>query len=72
MAKVQALSAKKMTAAEGYSMCLTIRFSLLLTVALLVSACGAGKAVQTAGESFDRAGCLSREFKGQTPCPAPE
>ncbi|WP_274627602.1 hypothetical protein [Arvimicrobium flavum] len=39
---------------------------------LAASGCGAARAVATTGETFDRFGCLARDFKDEPPCePAP-
>ncbi|MEJ5080004.1 MULTISPECIES: hypothetical protein [unclassified Ochrobactrum] len=44
---------------------------LLMSLAVL-SGCGAGKAAMDAGKGFDRFGCMSRNMKGETPCPSPD
>lgn len=49
-----------------------MRIALVLLVAAAVSGCGAGKAARDTGAMFDKYACLSREFKGQPPCPAPQ
>jgi hypothetical protein len=44
---------------------------VLISLAVL-SGCGAGKAAMDAGKGFDRFGCMSRNLKGEMPCPHPE
>ncbi|MFD1197051.1 hypothetical protein ACFQ3K_01735 [Brucella gallinifaecis] len=44
---------------------------LLLSLAALTG-CGAGKAAMDTGKSFDRFACMSRNMKGETPCPSPD
>ncbi|PRA72271.1 hypothetical protein CQ055_02890 [Brucella pseudogrignonensis] len=44
---------------------------LLISLAVL-SGCGAGKAAMDAGKGFDRFACMSRNIKGEPPCPRPD
>lgn len=44
---------------------------LLISFGVL-SGCGAGKAAIDAGKGFDRFACMSRNIKGETPCPQPD
>ncbi|MBX8802706.1 hypothetical protein HBA92_18395 [Ochrobactrum sp. MR28] len=46
------------------------RAATFLIAVLILASCGAGKAVMDTGKSFDRYSCMSRDFKGQSPCPA--
>lgn len=43
--------------------------ALLMMLGILSGCGGAGKAASDAGKSFDRFGCMSRNFKGEPPCP---
>ncbi|MBN9045811.1 MAG: hypothetical protein J0H18_09100 [Rhizobiales bacterium] len=47
-----------------------MRTIAFITMLGLLAGCGgaAGVAADT-GKGFDRFGCMSRNFKGQTPCP---
>ncbi|CAN7292720.1 MULTISPECIES: hypothetical protein [Brucella] len=47
------------------------KVALLISLAVL-SGCGAGKAAMDAGKGFDRFACMSRNMKGETPCPQPD
>ncbi len=47
-------------------------FAILMSLAVLAGCGGAGKAAMDAGKSFDRFACMSRNFKGEPPCPQPE
>ncbi|MBV2144625.1 hypothetical protein KUG47_14085 [Falsochrobactrum sp. TDYN1] len=47
------------------------KIALLISLAVL-SGCGAGKAAVDAGKGFDRFECLSRNMKGEMPCPQPD
>jgi hypothetical protein len=44
------------------------RITIALLACLTVSACGMAKAARTTGQTFDKYGCLARDFKGQAPC----
>jgi len=44
--------------------------AILISLAIL-SGCGAGKAAMDAGKGFDRFECMSRNLKGEAPCPPP-
>ncbi|MBB6466713.1 hypothetical protein HNQ96_002578 [Aminobacter lissarensis] len=44
------------------------RVTIALFACLSVSACGMAKAARTSGQTFDKYGCLARDFKGQPPC----
>jgi predicted small secreted protein len=47
------------------------RAILLVALCVALAACGAGRAVSTTGQAFDRFGCLARDFKkGAVPCPS--
>lgn len=46
--------------------------ALLLIPLIVLSGCGAGKAAMDAGKGFDRFACMSRNMKGETPCPTPD
>lgn len=45
---------------------------ILMSLAVLSGCGGAGKAAMDAGKGFDRFACMSRNFKGETPCPQPD
>lgn len=47
-----------------------LRCAIVLLSLALLSACGAAKAARETGQVFDKYGCLSRDFKGEPPCPA--
>ncbi|MFK0686480.1 hypothetical protein SD208_19470 [Ochrobactrum sp. BD67] len=47
-------------------------FAILISLAALAGCGGAGKAAMDTGKSFDRFACMSRNFKGEPPCPQPE
>ena len=47
-------------------------FAILISLAILAGCGGAGKAAMDTGKSFDRFACMSRNFKGEPPCPQPE
>ena len=47
-------------------------FAILISLAVLAGCGGAGKAAMDTGKSFDRFACMSRNFKGEPPCPQPE
>ncbi len=47
-------------------------FAILISFAVLAGCGGAGKAAINTGKSFDRFACMSRNFKGEPPCPQPE
>lgn len=43
---------------------------VIVIAASMLSGCGgAGKAAINAGKGFDRFACMSRNFKGEPPCP---
>ncbi|WP_436123018.1 hypothetical protein [Aminobacter sp. LjRoot7] len=44
------------------------RVTIALLACLAVSACGMAKAARTGGQTFDKYGCMARDFKGQPPC----
>ncbi|MFC4624938.1 hypothetical protein ACFO1V_06830 [Daeguia caeni] len=46
--------------------------ALLIAISLLAGCGEAGKAAMNAGKGFDRFACMSRNFKGEPPCPQPE
>lgn len=43
---------------------------MLLVLSLALAGCGMSKAVRQTGETFDKYGCLAKEFKGEEPCEA--
>ncbi|WP_411505840.1 hypothetical protein [Brucella anthropi] len=43
--------------------------AILIFLAVLAGCGGAGKAAMDTGKSFDRFACMSRNFKGEPPCP---
>ena len=45
-----------------------MRTTIALLACLTLSACGMAKAARTTGQTFDKYGCLARDFKGQPPC----
>ena len=45
---------------------------ILISLAILAGCGGAGKAAMDTGKSFDRFACMSRNFKGEPPCPQQE
>lgn len=45
-----------------------IRITVAVLACLTVSACGMAKAARETGQTFDKYGCLARDFKGQPPC----
>jgi len=45
-----------------------MKTAIVLLACLALSSCGMAKAVHTGGQTFDKYGCLSRDFKGQAPC----
>jgi len=47
-------------------------FAILISLAVLAGCGGAGKAAMDTGKSFDRFACMSRNFKGEPPCPQQE
>ncbi|WP_192799431.1 MULTISPECIES: hypothetical protein [Brucella] len=47
-------------------------FAILISLAVLAGCGGAGKAAMDTGKSFDRFACMSRNFKGEPPCPQPD
>ncbi|MCX2697005.1 MULTISPECIES: hypothetical protein [Ochrobactrum] len=49
-----------------------MKYFVLLIVLTTLSGCGAGKAAMDAGKGFDRFACMSRNIKGETPCPQPD
>lgn len=51
---------------------LQMKYFVLLIVLTTLSGCGAGKAAMDAGKGFDRFACMSRNIKGETPCPQPD
>jgi hypothetical protein len=44
------------------------RLTVALLTCLTVSACGMAKAARETGQTFDRYGCLAKDFKGESPC----
>lgn len=42
---------------------------LLMTLGALAGCGGAAKVAADTGKSFDRFGCMSRNLKGEPPCP---
>ncbi|MBC2886807.1 hypothetical protein H7Q97_15580 [Ochrobactrum sp. CM-21-5] len=46
--------------------------SLAIFSGIVLSGCGAGKAAMDAGKGFDRFACMSRNLKGESPCPQPD
>ncbi|WAX93258.1 hypothetical protein N7E70_016315 [Aminobacter sp. NyZ550] len=44
------------------------RITVALLACLTLSACGMAKAARTGGQTFDKYGCMARDFKGQPPC----
>lgn len=44
----------------------------MILMTMVLAACGAGKAAMDAGKGFDRFACMSRNMKGETPCPQPD
>lgn len=47
---------------------LVMRTAIALLSCLAISACGMAKAARETGQTFDKYGCLARDFKGQPPC----
>lgn len=45
-----------------------MRTAIALLACLALSACGMAKAARVGAQTFDKYGCMSRDFKGQTPC----
>ncbi len=45
-----------------------MKIILAMLACLTVSACGMAKAARETGQTFDKYGCLAREFKGQPAC----
>ena len=46
--------------------------AILISLVVLAGCGGAGKAAIDTGKSFDRFACMSRNFKGEPPCPPQE
>jgi hypothetical protein len=46
-----------------------IRCAALLLIGLTLCGCGMGRAARHSGELFDKYGCLSKQLKGEKPCP---
>ncbi len=46
--------------------------AILISLVVLSGCGGAGKAAMDTGKSFDRFACMSRNFKGEPPCPPQE
>ncbi|MBQ0708502.1 MULTISPECIES: hypothetical protein [unclassified Ochrobactrum] len=46
--------------------------AILISLVVLAGCGGAGKAAMDTGKSFDRFACMSRNFKGEPPCPQQE
>jgi hypothetical protein len=45
------------------------RIAIALVACLAVSGCGGmAKAARETGQTFDRYGCLAKDFKGEPPC----
>ena len=47
---------------------LVMRTAIALLCCLAISGCGMAKAARETGQTFDKYGCLARDFKGQPPC----
>jgi hypothetical protein len=46
-----------------------MRIAIALVACLAVSGCGGmAKAARETGQTFDRYGCLAKDFKGEPPC----
>jgi hypothetical protein len=45
-----------------------MRIIIALLGCLVVSGCGMAKAARETGKTFDKYGCLARDFKGEPPC----
>lgn len=51
-----------------------LRKALIVPLAAMLSGCqifGMAGAARITGETFDKAECLARDFKGEEPCPEP-
>ncbi len=49
-----------------------MKIAIAMLACLTLSACGMATAARETGQTFDKYGCLAREFKGQPPCDAQE
>lgn len=49
-----------------------MRLAIVILSCLALSACGMAKAVNTGAKTFDKYGCMAKDFKGQPPCEAEE
>ncbi|CAI2934927.1 protein of unknown function [Aminobacter niigataensis] len=47
-----------------------MKATVVLLACLAVSSCGMAKAARQTGQTFDKYGCLARDFKGQPSCDA--
>jgi hypothetical protein len=47
---------------------LVMRTAIALLSCLAISGCGMAKVARETGQTFDKYGCLARDFKGQPPC----
>ncbi len=45
-----------------------MRIAIIILACLALSACGMAKAARVGGQTFDKYGCLARDFKGHAPC----
>lgn len=54
--------------AHEWGMPQNMKTAIALLACLVVSSCGMAKAVHTGGQTFDKYGCLARDFKGEQPC----
>jgi hypothetical protein len=47
-----------------------VRIAIALLACLAFSGCGMAKAARETGQTFDKYGCLARDFKSEPPCQA--
>jgi hypothetical protein len=45
-----------------------MRIAIALLACLAFSGCGMAKAARETGQTFDKYGCLARDFKSEPPC----
>jgi len=45
---------------------------IFVCLAALLTGCGAARTARETGQMFDKYGCLSKELKGEAPCPPTE
>lgn len=45
-----------------------VKTTIILLACLAVSSCGMAKAARQTGQTFDKYGCLARDFKGEPSC----